>query len=75
VLNKEQIRIRTGDGERIEAHPPAANIHQPLIENFAEAVLHDREPRVNGETGRMVARIEEAIYAAGLSTSALFTST
>ena len=74
VLNAGEIRIRTADGERMEIHPPASNIHQPLIEEFVEAVLTNRQPRVNGETGRIVAKIEEAIFADGRSASALYTS-
>jgi predicted dehydrogenase len=64
ALNRGQMRIRTAAGEREESHPPHANIHQPLIEDFTRAVLDDREPEVGGEIGREVARIEEVIYAA-----------
>ena len=62
VLNEGTMRIVNELGERTETHPPAANFHQPLIEDFIEAVLTNREPAVNGETGRMVARVEEQIY-------------
>ncbi|NOT46575.1 MAG: Gfo/Idh/MocA family oxidoreductase, partial [Acidobacteria bacterium] len=62
VLNSGDIVIKTTDGERNESHPPHANIHQPLIEDFADAVRTGREPRVGGETGRMVAAIEDKIY-------------
>jgi predicted dehydrogenase len=63
VLNGGELKLKSGDGERVESHPPASNLHRPLIEDFVEAVLTDREPKVNGETGRTVARIEEEIYA------------
>jgi predicted dehydrogenase len=62
VLNNGNMVIVNEEGERTESHPPAANLHQPLIEDFIEAVLEDRQPAVNGETGRMVASIEEQIY-------------
>lgn len=62
VLNAGDIRIRTKDGERTETHPAAANIHTPLINDFAEAVLTGRSPRVGGETGRLVAALEDEIY-------------
>jgi predicted dehydrogenase len=62
VLNRGEMRIRTGDSERVESHPPHANIHQPLIEDFTRAVLDNREPGVGGGVGREVARIEEEIY-------------
>lgn len=62
VLNEGTMRVLSGDGERTEMHPNAKNIHQPLIEDFSSAVLKDREPVVNGETGRAVALVEEKIY-------------
>ena len=62
ILNEGNMRVISEAGERVEAHPAAANLHTPLIEDFALAVLNDREPEVNGVVGRMVASIEEAIY-------------
>jgi predicted dehydrogenase len=62
VLNGAEIKIRIDGNERTEFHAPAENIHQPLIEDFAEAVLNNREPAVTGETGRQIARLEEEIY-------------
>src|SRR5262245_39194549 len=64
-LNRGEIRIVTGVGEKIESHPPHANLHQPLIEDFTRAALDGREPEVGGDVGRAVARIEERIYAGG----------
>lgn len=65
VLNRGELRIKTATGERTELHPPHANIHLPLMEDFTRAVLEGREPKVGGEIGREVARIEETIYALG----------
>ena len=62
VLNEGTMRVVTPDGERIETHPNAANIHQPLIDDFATAVLNNRDPIVTGEIARAVALIEEKIY-------------
>ncbi|HET6978805.1 MAG TPA: Gfo/Idh/MocA family oxidoreductase [Pyrinomonadaceae bacterium] len=62
VLNEGTLRISTADGERIETQANATNIHQPLIEDFARAVLEDREPIVTGEIGRAVAAVEEKIF-------------
>lgn len=62
VLNEGTMRIVTPDGERIETHPNATNIHQPLIDDFATAVLENRDPLVTGEIGRAVALVEENIY-------------
>src|SRR5262249_53011116 len=64
-LNPAQIPIVTAAGERIESHPPHANLHQPLIEDFTRAVLDGREPGVGGDVGRAVALIEEGIYGCG----------
>jgi predicted dehydrogenase len=61
-LNAGTVRVQT-DAERVELHPPAANVHRPLIDDFVDAVLSNREPAVTGETGRAVAAIEDIIYA------------
>ena len=62
VLNEGTMRVVTSDGERIEAHQNASNIHQPLIDDFASALLENHEPVVTGDIGRNVALVEEKIY-------------
>jgi predicted dehydrogenase len=62
VLNQPEIRIKIGRDERTEFYPTAANTHQPLIEDFAEAVLQNREPLLSGEIGKSIALLEEEIY-------------
>lgn len=62
VLNKDEIRITTASGEKIESHPNHENVHLPLIRDFTEAVSDDRAPAVTGETGKMIAVLEERIY-------------
>ena len=62
-LNSGVMRLLIGAGEREERHPPAANLHAPLVEDFVDAVLTGRDPAVGGDTGRSVAQIEEQIYA------------
>lgn len=62
-LNAGTLRV-SGDGvERIESHPPAANVHRPLIDDFVAAVFEQRDPAVDGSMGLAVARIEDGIYA------------
>lgn len=61
-LNSGEMVVKTGSGTRTESHPPSPNFHTPLIQEFTDAVLQDREPRVGGETGRIVAKIEADIY-------------
>jgi predicted dehydrogenase len=55
--------IKTASGERTESHPPAANTHMPLIEEFVTAVQNGIAPAVDGETGRHVAALIDQIYA------------
>ena len=62
-LNAGTLRIRAGDRERVESHPPASNVHRPLIDDFVDAVRTNREPAVTGGMGRAVAAIEDHIYA------------
>lgn len=62
VLNHGEMTIMSGDEERKELHPPASNLHAPLISDFADAVLQDREPEVTGEDGREVQSIISEIY-------------
>lgn len=62
VLNNGEMAIIKNNERQVEWHPPALNVHQPLIEDFVDAVLNEREPKVNGETGKTVALLEEKIY-------------
>ena len=68
VLNAGQLRVVTGAGEREESHPPAANIHQPLIEDFARSIIENRKPVVDGYIGRVVAELEDEITRQSLQT-------
>jgi predicted dehydrogenase len=62
VLNEGRLLIKTRDKERFEIHEPARNIHQPLIQDFIQAVLDERQPLVTGDVGKAVAEVEEKIY-------------
>lgn len=62
VLNQGRIRIVAGAASREEEHPPAANLHQPIVEDFVTAVRENRAPAVTGETGLRVNRVLQAIY-------------
>jgi predicted dehydrogenase len=61
ALNDGNLAIHTVAGTRLESHPPHDNLHQPLINDFAAAVREGRGPLVNGEIGKAVAEIQEAI--------------
>ena len=62
VLNQGTLRLVRGGEERREDHPPHANLHQPLVEDFASAVRQGRPPEVAGEMGLEVQRLIEAAY-------------
>ncbi len=62
LLNGSGLEIKSRDGSKIESHPPDLNTHAPLINDFSEAVLMNREARVGGECGRMIAVAEDEIY-------------
>lgn len=62
VLNEGHLRIKSKDGERVESHPPHTNVHLPLIEDFARAVIEGRKPRVDGLKGQKVSEVLELIY-------------
>ncbi|MCB1021451.1 MAG: Gfo/Idh/MocA family oxidoreductase [Bryobacterales bacterium] len=61
-LNRGDLRIVGQFGDRQESHPPHANLHQPLVEDFIQALRKMREPAVSGEAGREVQRVLETIY-------------
>jgi predicted dehydrogenase len=62
-LASGEMILRTGGVERAESHPPARNVHLPLVEDFVEAVAMRRTPAVDGQVGRAVAATQDAIYA------------
>lgn len=62
LLNRGDVRIVTKDGERAESHPNGTNTDEPLIADFANAVLNNKKPSVGGDTGREIARLIDEIY-------------
>ena len=64
ILNQGEMKLRIGNDEIVEHHPPDKNVHLPLIENFTEAVLNNVEVEITGKTGREIAQIIEEIYSA-----------
>ena len=68
VLNGGRLRVVTSAGERGELHPTGANIHQPLIDDFALSIIENRNPVVDGYIGRTVAEIEDEITRQSIQT-------
>jgi predicted dehydrogenase len=62
-LNAGRLRVLSGAEAREESHPPAANVHAPLVDDFVAAVAAGRPPAIPGEVGRAVTAIEDRIYA------------
>jgi predicted dehydrogenase len=62
-LNSGRMHIVTANGVREEVHPPHANLHQPIVEDFVAAVAQGRAPAVPGEAGLAVNRVLAAVYA------------
>jgi hypothetical protein len=62
-LNSGPMILAIGGIDRSESHPPAANVHLPLVEDFVAAVRTGRAPAVDGHLGRAIAVIQKAIYA------------
>jgi predicted dehydrogenase len=62
-LNAGGLVVRQGAEDSIEAHPPAANVHMPLVEEFVDAVRSGRDPAVDGLAGRAIAALQDSIYA------------
>jgi predicted dehydrogenase len=56
-LNGPELRLVSGGVETVEQHPPAENLHLPLVEQFVRAVLRDEPPAVDGFVGREVNRL------------------
>jgi predicted dehydrogenase len=62
VLNAGHLVVTRDGQEQHESYPPAPNLHQPLVEDFVDALRSDRAPAVDGTIGRAVAEIETQIY-------------
>ncbi len=62
VLNAGTVTIITDKGTRVEKYPNHPNVHLPLIENFIDSIINNKEPAVTGEKGREITRILDTIY-------------
>ncbi|MCA9267853.1 MAG: Gfo/Idh/MocA family oxidoreductase [Planctomycetales bacterium] len=62
-LNGSDLVIETAAGRRVETHPAPANLHAPLVADFAAAVLAGRPPTVSGEEGRATTAVMDRAYA------------
>jgi predicted dehydrogenase len=56
-LNGAELRVWSGGEETVEHHPAPDNLHQPLVEQFVDAILGGGDPAVGGRVGREVNRV------------------
>ncbi len=61
-LNAGTLDIYNGESSRVEKYPNPDNTHQPLIDDFLQALEQDRDPAVDGETGKSINMILDEIY-------------
>ena len=61
-LNQGTLVLEQKGQARTEHHPPHPNLHLPLIDDFTRAVLEGRAPAVDGQLGREVSAILDAVY-------------
>src|SRR5262249_47726769 len=60
-LNSGDIIVRAAGEERCESHPPPANVHAPLVEDFVTAVRAGRDPTGAGGVGRPIPPVQAPI--------------
>lgn len=63
-LNGARLIVQTGGEQRDEQHPPAENLHEPLVADFVRALIEQRPPRVSGEEGLLTNAVMARAYAA-----------
>ncbi|TWT66068.1 Gfo/Idh/MocA family protein [Allorhodopirellula solitaria] len=51
-LNQGDLVLATEAGRSLESHPPADNLHAPLIEDFSAALLQNGNPAISGRVGK-----------------------
>ena len=61
-LNGAELRLVSGGNELVERHPAPENLHQPLVQQFVDAVLDGGDPVVDGRLGREVNQLLAEIY-------------
>ena len=61
-LNSGQMTVSTATRTWQESHPPADNLHGPLIDDFVDAIENGRPPACDGSQGRETNRIMALAY-------------
>ena len=61
-LNGDRLVVEFEGKQRVERHPPPANLCGPLVVDFVNSIRENRSPTVPGEEGRAVNRVIERAY-------------
>ncbi|WP_404308842.1 Gfo/Idh/MocA family protein [Neorhodopirellula lusitana] len=70
-LNAGKMTLHTASGVTHEDHPPADNLHAPLIEDFSAALKANRIPCVSGPIGKATSDVLQAAYNDALGNDAI----
>jgi predicted dehydrogenase len=63
-LNGRQLVVEQDGNRRLEDHPPAANLHGPLVADFVAAIRENRAPAISGGEGLRTNDVMERAYRA-----------
>ncbi|TWU38248.1 Gfo/Idh/MocA family protein [Novipirellula artificiosorum] len=66
-LNQGDLGLYTAAGQKQESHPPASNLHAPLIEDFSAAILQHRTPTISGRIGKQTNDLIQMAYENAIS--------
>jgi predicted dehydrogenase len=61
-LEAGEVLIKNGNVEKTETHANHKNVHLPYIKDFCDCIVNNRNPTVDGTTGREITRILDIIY-------------
>lgn len=61
-LNRGDLTLYTAEGQQQESHPPATNLHGPLIEDFSAALTEQRPPLISGRIGKRTNDLIQMAY-------------
>lgn len=62
-LNGDELMLFTAEGVSRELHPPADNLHAPLIEDFTQSLEKGRVPKIDGCQGKQTNEVIDMAYA------------
>ena len=61
-LNAGEFMLFNSNGCTLERHPPASNLHAPLIADFSAAIIEGRSPAVDGRIGKQTNDVIQMAY-------------